>query len=178
MALFYAIRKDSVSLLRFAYFSHVHIFSCEISLICRIIIIIITLLWELIIIIITLFWELFIPASAEDFSMEFEWQQINSNLQDSSKYSGRSYNCCSLNRFNLSSNFWVFQSLNFWGLFQVHQLQLISPSLSCSVVFTSLAISRYLSLFSLSFNFTLGSTGMAKSTLRQVLFYYYYYYWF
>ena len=35
--------------------------------------------------------------------------------------------------------------------------------------FSSLARSRYLSLFSLSFSFTLWSAGMAKSTIRQVL---------
>ena len=36
--------------------------------------------------------------------------------------------------------------------------------------FNSLARSRYLSFFSLSVNFTLWSTGAAKSTIRQVLF--------
>ena len=36
----------------------------------------------------------------------------------------------------------------------------------------SLSRSRYLPLFSLSFNFTLWSAGMAKSTLWQVLFYF------
>ena len=56
-----------------------------------------------------------------------------------------------------------------WGLFRAHQLQLISPSPSCSIVFfNSLASSKYLSLFSLSFNFTLGSAGTAKSTIWQV----------
>ena len=41
-----------------------------------------------------------------------------------------------------------------WGLFQLHQLQLISLLHSCSIViFSSLAKSRYLSLFSLFFYF-------------------------
>ena len=42
----------------------------------------------------------------------------------------------------------------FW-LYQEHQLQLVSPSLSCSTVFffSSLARSRYLSLFSLLFQY-------------------------
>ena len=36
MALFYtAIRRDSVSLLKFPFLSHVQVFSCEISLVCR-----------------------------------------------------------------------------------------------------------------------------------------------
>ena len=42
----------------------------------------------------------------------------------------------------------------------------------CSIVFFhSLAKSRYLSLFSLSFSFTLCSAGTAKSTIRQILFF-------
>ena len=36
-----------------------------------------------------LFWEFFTPASADGFSLEFEWQQVSSSLQDSSQYSGR-----------------------------------------------------------------------------------------
>ena len=36
MALFYtAIRRDSVSLLRFHFLSYIRVFSCEISLVCR-----------------------------------------------------------------------------------------------------------------------------------------------
>ena len=40
-------------------------------------------------IIITL-WEFFTPALADGLSLESEWQQVSSNLQDSSQYSGRS----------------------------------------------------------------------------------------
>ena len=40
-----------------------------------------------------------------------------------------------------------------------------------SFFFSSLARSRYLSLFSLSFSFTLWSARMAKSTIQQVLFF-------
>ena len=40
----------------------------------------------------------------------------------------------------------------------------------------SLARSRYLSFFSLSFRFILWSAGTAKSTILQILFYHYYYY--
>ena len=50
---------------------------------CRIIIIII-----IIIIIHSL--ALFTSVLADDFSVESEWQQISSNLQDSSQYYGRS----------------------------------------------------------------------------------------
>ena len=39
--------------------------------------------------------------------MEFEWQQVSSSLQDSSQYSVRSKQCCSLNGLHSSSNFQV-----------------------------------------------------------------------
>ena len=59
-----------------------------------------------------------------------------------------------------------------WWLFRARQLQLVLPSLSCSkVFFGSLARSKYLTLFSLSFSFTLWSAGTAKSAIRQVLFF-------
>ena len=34
--------------------------------------------------------EFFTPVLADGFSLEFEWQQVSSSLQDSSQYSGRS----------------------------------------------------------------------------------------
>ena len=56
-------------------------------------------------------------------------------------------------------------------LYQTHRLQLLSPSPSSSMFFFSFqARSRYLSLFSPSFNFTLWSVGTAESTIRQVFF--------
>ena len=44
----------------------------------------------IIIIIILLLWEFFTPALADERLLEFEWQQVSSSLQDSSRYSGRS----------------------------------------------------------------------------------------
>ena len=41
-------------------------------------------------IIITTLLEFFISALVDGLSLEFEWQQVSSSLQDSSKYSGRS----------------------------------------------------------------------------------------
>ena len=58
-----------------------------------------------------------------------------------------------------------------WGLFQVHQLQLVSPTPSYSIFSCSLARSMYLSIFSLSFIFTLCFARRAKSTIRQVHFF-------
>ena len=43
-------------------------------------------------------------------------------------------------------------------------------------VFNSLARSRYLSLFSHSFNFTLWSAGIVKSTILQVLFFFFFFF--
>ena len=57
-----------------------------------------------------------------------------------------------------------------WKLFRAHQLQLVSLSPSCSMIFfCSLARSWYLSLFLLSFDFTQWSVGKAKFSIRQVL---------
>ena len=56
-------------------------------------------------------------------------------------------------------------------LYRAHQLQLVSPSLSCSKVINFLTRSRYLSFFSSSFRYILWSAGTAKSTIRQVLFF-------
>ena len=116
--------------------------------------------------------KVFTPALADGFPLESKWQQIWSSSLDFSQYFGRSQQCCSLNGLHSSSYFQVLQSLYLWWLYQAHQLQLVSPTLSCSLVFfSSLARSKHLNLFSLSFNFTLWSAGTAKSTIRQVLFF-------
>ena len=53
------------------------------------------------------------------------------------------------------------------GLFRIYHLHLVSPSDSCSMLYFSyLASYWYLSLFSISFNFTPWSAGVAKSTIR------------
>ena len=54
--------------------------------------------------------EFFISANADGFSVEFEWQQVSSILQDSSQYSGRSQKCSSLDGLHSSANFQVLQS--------------------------------------------------------------------
>ena len=50
------------------------------------IVVVVIIIIIIIIIIILLFWEFFL---ADGFSLEFEWQQITSSLQDSFQYSGR-----------------------------------------------------------------------------------------
>ena len=55
----------------------------------------------------------------------------------------------------LTSNSTTLFSDSFGTPFQVHQLQLVSPSSSCFSFCSSLARSKYLSIFLLSFIFTL-----------------------
>ena len=75
LALFYAaIRRDSVSLLRFPFLSHVQVFSREMLLLL--------LLFTL--------WEFFTSLLADGLLLESERQQVSSRVQDSSQYSGRS----------------------------------------------------------------------------------------
>ena len=52
--------------------------------------------------------ELFTSALADGFSLESEWQQVSSSLQDSSYYSGRSQQYCRLDGLHSSANFQVF----------------------------------------------------------------------
>ena len=107
--------------------------------------------------------------------MVFQWslRDSMSHLQDSSQYHGWSQQCCSLDGHHSSSYFHALQSLfqsfgdhavcaNYnWYHFHFH----------VPVFFSSLARSRYLSLFSLSFSFTLWSTRTTKSTTWQVFFF-------
>ena len=72
-------------------------------------------------------------------SMEFEWQQVSSSLQDSTKYSGRSQPWMV---FLIPSPPVLVPIL--WWLYKVLQLQLVSPSLSCfTSCFSFLARSTY-----------------------------------
>ena len=81
--------------------------------------------------------EFFTPALVDGFSLESEWLQVSSVVQDSSQYSGLSQQCLSLDGFGFSSDLQLFQpSFPVFGEpFQVLQLQLVSPSLSFSVAF-------------------------------------------
>ena len=66
-----------------------------------------------------------------------------------------------------------------WWLNQVHQLQLVSPSLLLSIVVVFFFPVLYLGLlFLLSFNFTQWSAGTTKSTIRQILFFFFLYFFF
>ena len=115
----------------------------------------------------------FTPALADAFSLEFEWQQVFSTLLS------------------------ILANLNNAVVWMVSICPIISKSSSpCAnplvtlpktpitigiivtlmlhSFFNSLARSRYLALFSHSFNFTQWSTGTAKSTILQVFFYFFF----
>ena len=66
---------------------------------------------ETLLIIIIYSLEFFTSALADGLTLEFEWQQVSSSLQDSSQYYGRSQKCSSLNGLHSSANFQVFLSL-------------------------------------------------------------------
>ena len=66
---------------------------------------------DIIVIIIIYPLEIFTSALADDFSLESEWYQVFSSLQDSSQYSDRCQWCSSLDGLHLSANFQVLQSL-------------------------------------------------------------------
>ena len=63
--------------------------------------------------------EFFTSVLPDGFSLEFEWQQVSSSLQDSSQYSFRSQQCCHLDSLYPSANVQVLQAyyynLNIWG---------------------------------------------------------------
>ena len=103
----------------------------------------------------------FKPALADGFPMESTWQQVPSSLQDSSRYFARSQDLISE-----SSSLWtnLLVTVSSAAITVGIIVTFILPS-----IFNSLARFRYLSFFSLSFNFTLWLAGTAKSTIRRVL---------
>ena len=55
--------------------------------------------------------EFFTPALTDVLSLEFEWQQVSSSLQESSQYSGDSQQCWNLDGLNSPSYFQLLQFL-------------------------------------------------------------------
>ena len=100
---------------------------------------------------------------------------VSLSLQDSSQYSGRTQQCCSMDSLHPCRYFQVLQSLyqSFGDCtngtsYNWYNRHFHVPQFVC--FFNSLAKSKYLSFFSHSFNnSTLWSAGTAKSTIRQVL---------
>ena len=87
---------------------------------------------------------------------------FSSSLQDTSQNSHRAQQSCSLDGYPLSSYFQALQFLYqtiWWDCTERNQLQLVSPSLSRSIVSFSSLKSKYLSLFLLSFSITCTQLG-------------------
>ena len=111
------------------------------------------------------------PISYADcLSLESEWQQVLSSLQDSSQYSDRFQQCCSLDCLKLSSYFQVHQSLYQSFVSRAPITIGINVTFMFHKLFNSQERSSYLSFYSLSFNFTLWSAGTVKSVILQVFF--------
>ena len=118
-------------------------------------------------------WEFFTSALADGLSLESEWQ-VFSCLQDSSQYFGWSHQCYSLDGLHSSS---IFKSSSpFTNLLLSVSRAPITIGINITFMFhnffNSLARSKYLSFFSLSFISTLWSDGTVKSTILQVLFFF------
>ena len=111
--------------------------------------------------------EFFTSVLADDFSLEFEWLQVSSGLQESSQQ------CC---RFDS-----LYPPPNSKSSRPFNNPLVIVPNAPITIgiivtfmfhsLFNSLARSRYLSFFSLSFRFILWSAGTAKSTILKILFF-------
>ena len=107
--------------------------------------------------IILLLWEVFAATLADGLSHEFQWQHVSLNLQDSFQYSGRSQPIPPVHVTII------------WCLFQV---QLVPPSLSCSIVFFQFSSKvQLLILLFAFFSFTLCLVGTAKSRIGKAIFF-------
>ena len=70
----------------------------------------------LLIIIIIIPWEFFPSVLVDGLSLEFEWQQVSSSILDTSQYSGKCQQCCSLDCLHSSCYFQALQSVyQFFG---------------------------------------------------------------
>ena len=126
----------------------------------------------LFIVIILLLCEFFTAALVDGFSLEFEWQQVSSGIQDSSQYSGRSLWYCILDGLPSCSYFQVLHSL--------FPVQSLADCTECTnhkcyhrhfhdplffQFFRKVKVS--ISLFAFFFSFTQWLGGTKKFTIRQ-----------
>ena len=112
----------------------------------------------------------FTPAWADGFSLDFEWQQVYSSLQDSSQYSVGSQQCCSL---IVSTHPFIFEfsSPCTNSFLTVQRVPIITDIIITFMLYrflSYLAKSRYVSFFLISYNFTLHSAVTATSTILQI----------
>ena len=114
--------------------------------------------------------EFFTSALTDGLTLEFEWQQVSSSLQDSSQDSAALSNAVvrivstrppiskSSRPFNNSFCYCAKRTNHNWHNRYFHVPQLFQFSSN----------SKFLSFFSLSFRFILWSAGTAKSTILQI----------
>ena len=107
----------------------------------------------------------------DKFSLEFKWEQVSPSLQDSFQYSVLCYGKDGL---NLSSYFLIFKFLyqSFEDCSKCINYNWQHCHIHMPYFFSSLAISRYISFFSFSFDFILSPTGKAKSKFLWVFFFF------
>ena len=143
------------------------VWACAIWYYCQIIIIII-----IIIIIYSL--SVFHIRVSFWISLDFEWQQVSSSLQDWSQDSGRSQQCCHFDSPLPSKSSRPFNN----PLVIVPKAPITIGTIVTFMFhsfFNSQARSRYLSFFSPSFRFILWSAGTAKSTILQILIFFFFF---
>ena len=125
------------------------------------------------------FCEFLTPASAEGLLLESKRPQVSSGLQDSPWYSSRPQRCWSpfVCRFTTPSAL----LLSFWGSFQVHQLQLASPSPSCSIAFFVLRQDLSIDFFFFDFHSVVSrdrQLNFSESSLFFFLFFFFSFFFF
>ena len=122
-------------------------------------------------------WEFSIQPLADGFSLDFELQQVSSSLQDSSKYSTDLNNAIVwvVSTRPLISKSSTLSSNPSVSILSILTTTGITVTFMFHSLFSSLARSRYLSFFLLSFSFTQWLAGTAKSTIRQVLLFFFFF---
>ena len=120
---------------------------------------------------ILLLWEFFRLTLADGLSLQSELQQVSSNLQDSSQYSGWSSKWMFITCLQISKSSSSFT--NPLGIVLSTPTTIgITVTFMFDSFFSSLARFSCLALFSSSFSFTLWSAGTTNSPIRQFLVYF------
>ena len=114
-----------------------------------------------------------LPTSVR-FHWSLRWQQIFPGLQDTSRYSSRFQQCCILDGFHSPSDF---QSSCFFSrLLEIVLSALATIAIDLTLMFhslfSSLARSKYLFIFSLFFIFALWTPEISLSTRQHFFFFF------
>ena len=129
-------------------------------------------------------WDFFTPAQTDFFLLKSEWQQISSDVQDSSKhpnfFSAVVWMVSALPLIDSSTSLFsklletVPKALNMISIivtFKFHNFFLLSGNVSVFFNYSFIYLFIYSFIF-VSFIFTVWSAGTAKSTKWQVFFYF------